>query len=120
MERNFAGYMRRLVAVILLLGALLTYDIGNVLPVYASTTYEGITVSEDEGTSEENAESSSDEDTSDDGEVLGVQRKESDRFILGLEIAISLTFVVGLLAAGRGVMTVEKDDKDSNNTDGGA
>ena len=119
MERNFAGYMRRLVAVMLLLGALLTYDIGNVLPVYASTTYEGITVSEDEGTSEENAESSSDEDTSDDGEVLGVQRKESDRFILGLEIAISLTFVVGLLAAGRGVMTVEKDDKD-NNTDGGA
>ena len=37
-----------------------------------------------------------------DAEVLGEKRNQSDRFIIGIEIAISLTFAVGLIAASHG------------------
>ncbi|WP_026664814.1 hypothetical protein [Butyrivibrio sp. FC2001] len=37
-----------------------------------------------------------------DAEVLGAKRDQTDRFIIGIEIAISLTFLVGLIAASHG------------------
>lgn len=50
-----------------------------------------------------NAELENDEENEDEeAEVLGEKRDQSDKFVLGIEIAISLTFAVGLIAASHG------------------
>ena len=50
-----------------------------------------------------NADLENDEGNEDDeAEVLGEKRDQSDKFVLGIEIAISLTFAVGLIAASHG------------------
>jgi hypothetical protein len=52
----------------------------------------------------EGAKSTTENETEveEDAEVLGEKRNQSDRFIIGIEIAISLTFAVGLIAASHG------------------
>ena len=52
---------------------------------------------------EEESETTEEEtDVEEDAEVLGEKRNQSDKFIIGIEIAISLTFAVGLIAASHG------------------
>ncbi|SEL45186.1 MULTISPECIES: hypothetical protein [unclassified Butyrivibrio] len=49
----------------------------------------------------ENADSD-DSEGEEEAEVLGEKRDQSDKFVLGIEIAISLTFAIGLIAASHG------------------
>ena len=50
----------------------------------------------------DNADTENDEENEEEAEVLGEKRDQSDKFVLGIEIAISLTFAVGLIAASHG------------------
>lgn len=109
--------IRRLIAGVMFLCMVILGSMTYVQPVTASATYEGIAAIDDKQNDNldsemlDNTENSSDEESSEDEEVLGVQRSDSDKFILGLEVAISLTFAIGLIAAGRGVVSVETEER---------
>ncbi|WP_029320602.1 hypothetical protein [Butyrivibrio sp. AE3004] len=90
--------MKKFIAGTILLFVLLLGAWGSSGSVHASGT-EVQTVLTSEGGNAENADGGNDNEYSD---VLGEKRAQSDKFILGIEIAISLTFAVGLVAASHG------------------
>lgn len=94
MRKIFAGTM--LVLVILL------EALSSTGKVYASSgddTRASYEITEESETDEDEAE------VEEDAEVLGEKRKQPDRFVIGIEIAISLTFAIGLIAASHGTDT---------------
>ncbi|WP_408070642.1 hypothetical protein [Butyrivibrio sp. JL13D10] len=92
--------MKKIIAGTILLFVILLEILCTTRSVYASTdtnqeaSYEVVDTSE--GTIEEDSE------VDEDAEVLGEKRSQTDKFIIGIEIAISLTFAVGLIAASHG------------------
>ncbi len=110
-------HIRRLIAGGVFLCMVILGSMIYVQPVNASAIYEGIAAIDDrpddylDSEMIDDTENSSDEESSEEEEVLGVQRSDSDKFILGLEVAISLTFAIGLIAAGRGVVSVETEER---------
>ena len=95
MKRFFAG---TIMLFVVLLGVFTSKEI-----VYASSAEDSAVVYETTEDSE-NAEldDNNKEEDGEDSEVLGEKREQSDKFVLGIEIAISLTFAVGLIAASHG------------------
>ena len=83
---------------VVLLGAFTSFGI-----VHASSAEDSAvvyqTTEDSENAEQDDGEGNEDEEA----EVLGEKRDQSDKFILGIEIAISLTFAVGLIAASHGV-----------------
>ena len=92
--------MKKIVAGAMLVFVILLEALSSTNIVYASSadnsaaSYE--LVEESETTTEDETE------VNEDAEVLGEKRSQSDKFIIGIEIAISLTFAVGLIAASHG------------------
>ena len=70
--------------------------------VHASSAEDQTVVYEITDDSEKADTENNDEEDEEEAEVLGEQRDQSDKFVLGIEIAISLTFAVGLIAASHG------------------
>ena len=94
--------MKKIIAGTILLLMVLLGVFTSKETVYASSA-EGSTVVCETTEESENAEINNEEDEeSEEAEVLGEKRDQSDKFVLGIEIAISLTFAVGLIAASHG------------------
>ena len=81
---------------LVLLGVFTSHEI-----VHASSAEDQTVVYEITDDSD-NADTENDEENEEEAEVLGEKRDQSDKFVLGIEIAISLTFAVGLIAASHG------------------
>ncbi|WP_026528727.1 hypothetical protein [Butyrivibrio sp. VCD2006] len=94
MKKIFAG----IILFMVLLGAL-----GSMGTVSASSAEDSAVVYQTTEDSENAELENSEGDIGDEeAEVLGEKRDQSDKFVLGIEIAISLTFAVGLIAASHG------------------
>ena len=91
MKKIIAGAM---LVFVVLLGTLAFSNVVYAESTDSATSYE--VTEESETTTEDETE------VSEDAEVLGEKRNQSDKFIIGIEIAISLTFAVGLIAASHG------------------
>ena len=96
MKKIFAG---TILLFLVLLGVFTSKEI-----VYASSAEDSAVVYDTTTEDSENAEldDNDKEEEGEDAEVLGEKRDQSDKFVLGIEIAISLTFAVGLIAASHG------------------
>ena len=55
-------------------------------------------------------DSVNEDEEADDSDVLGAKRDQSDKFVLGVEIAVTLTFAIGLVAASHGAVVKGGDN----------
>ena len=99
MKKSLAGAM---LAILLLLGT------ANIMPltVFGATAEVACEIASESASAEEEGteEAEADDETSDeeDQDVLGKKRDSSaGRFIIGIEVAIGIIFVMGLVAAGK-------------------
>ncbi|WP_026510744.1 MULTISPECIES: hypothetical protein [unclassified Butyrivibrio] len=92
--------MRKIIAGAMLIIAILLGAGSSTVTVHAAATEKQSVLtsySEDSANADEETDEETDTDDSDeDAEVLGENREQADKFILFIEIAISLTFAVGL------------------------
>ncbi len=95
--------MKKIIAGTILIFVILLETLSSTKMVYASSADNSAT-SYELALESDTADGEGTE-TPEDAEVLGEKRTQTDRFIIGIEIAISLTFAVGLIAASHGAET---------------